>query len=54
MVATVKDLHGSLYELLGDPAPQTSVHGETTRTKTKETVDDDTEALVVEELIDGV
>lgn len=44
---------GSLYEVLGEPAPASSIRGETISTKTKETLDNDVEMLVLEELMDA-
>ena len=35
--------HRTLYEVLAEPAPPGSAHGETTLTKTKETIDNDQE-----------
>jgi hypothetical protein len=43
----------SLYAVLGEPAPQTSVRGETLETAQKETIDRDVEMLVLEELMDA-
>jgi hypothetical protein len=47
------DRPGSLYEALGEPAPATSIRGETRGSKAKETVDNDVEMLVLEELMDA-
>jgi hypothetical protein len=44
----------SLYEVLGNPAPSTSIRGETITTKAKETLDNDVEMLLLEELIEHV
>lgn len=41
----------SLYTALANPAPPGAPRGETISTKTKETVDRDVEALVLEEML---
>ena len=43
----------SLYAVLGECAPATSIRGETQGTKAKETIDRDVEMLVLEELMDA-
>jgi hypothetical protein len=40
----------TLYGVLGEPAPPGSVRGETNKSANKETIDNDVEMLVLEEL----
>lgn len=44
----------SLYRLLGEPAAGSTVRGETTITKAKETLHNDLEMLVLEEVMEHV
>jgi hypothetical protein len=43
----------SLYEVLAESPPASAPAGETISTKAKETIDNDVEALPIEELIRG-
>ncbi len=44
----------SLYEALGAAVPVSAPKGETVSTKAKETIDNDVEALSIEEMAQGV
>jgi hypothetical protein len=43
----------TLYTVLGDPAPASEIRGETKRSANKETIDNDVEMLVLEELMES-
>jgi hypothetical protein len=45
---------GSLYPAISVAAPPSAPKGETISTKAKETIDNDVEAITVEELVHGV
>jgi hypothetical protein len=52
MITAIETHEASLYKTLSEPAPASSVSGETNTTKAKETVDNDVEMLVLEEDLD--
>ena len=52
MTEKLKSPSPSLYAVLGEPAPPPSIRGETEKTANKETIDNDVEMLVLEELRD--
>lgn len=51
MTTFISDVSRSLYDLLAEPAPPGTYAGETRVTATKETLDDDTETVPDDDIL---